>query len=122
MSPGGFRGYPQIASHVVGRLSVDQLEQDATFALGQTEGDVDVGIANAELASAAMERKTEAPRTIARGDLSSSKENVSVAVRSGEAQSSHDSRRSAEPRVGTACVSTVISRWLPYNQKKKKKF
>src|SRR3546814_10140115 len=65
MSPGGFRGYPQIASHVVGRISVDQLEQDATFALGQTEGDVDVGIANAELASAAMERKTEAPRTIA---------------------------------------------------------
>src|SRR3546814_12661731 len=39
-----------------------------------------------------MERKTEAPRTIARGDLSSSKENVSVAVRSGEAKSSHASR------------------------------
>src|SRR3546814_19277404 len=118
MSPGGFRGYPQIASHVVGRISVDQLEQDATFALGQTEGDVDVGIANAELASAAMERKTEAPRTIARGDLSSSKENVSVAVRSGEAQSSHASRAIREQlfstearRVGNECVSTCRYGW-----------
>src|SRR3546814_13391346 len=92
MSPGGFRGYPQIASHVVGRISVDHLGQDAPFALGQPEGDVDVGIANAELASAAMERKTEAPRTIARGDLSTPQETVSVAVRSGEAKGCHASR------------------------------